>query len=83
MSSRVFLNVKKHQYNDFTLNISISLYKIKLVALENVRYFAHSVKAAIKSVQDKINSSREKLEEAHRELDEKVWSVTQSLRRDT
>ncbi|XP_026080359.1 coiled-coil domain-containing protein 172 isoform X1 [Carassius auratus] len=37
---------------------------------ENIKQL-HEVKAAIKSVQDKINSSREKLEVAHRELDEK------------
>ncbi|KAI2657751.1 Coiled-coil domain-containing protein 172 [Labeo rohita] len=38
----------------------------------------HEVKAAIKSVQDKINTSREKLEEAHRELDEKVQLLAET-----
>lgn len=47
-----------------------------------VFFLAHSVKAAIKSVQDKINSACEKLEIAHRELDEKVWTIiTQCLKK--
>uniref|UniRef100_A0A8C1AS78 Coiled-coil domain-containing protein 172 n=1 Tax=Cyprinus carpio carpio TaxID=630221 RepID=A0A8C1AS78_CYPCA len=44
---------------------------------ENIKQL-HEVKAAIKSVQDKINSSREKLEEAHRELDEKAQLLAET-----
>ncbi|XP_048060604.1 coiled-coil domain-containing protein 172 isoform X4 [Megalobrama amblycephala] len=44
---------------------------------ENIKQL-HEVKAAIKSVQDKINSSCEKLEKAHRELDEKAQLLSEN-----
>ncbi|XP_073691170.1 coiled-coil domain-containing protein 172 [Garra rufa] len=44
---------------------------------ENIKQL-HEAKAAIKSVQDKINSSREKLDEAHRELDEKAQLLAET-----
>ncbi|KAK7140072.1 hypothetical protein R3I94_012630 [Phoxinus phoxinus] len=44
---------------------------------ENIKQL-HEVKAAIKSVQDKINSSCEKLEKAHHELDDKAQLLSEN-----